>query len=519
MEHSEFFRAVARLHAGADVGDHMVVVDRAARGWITVAVGERGHPIVEFRFAADEQGTLLYERLHSRATRGLTLAIGSALYWNRFALCVRATYPPGEVAPEAVEWAARVINVFRRIVLGSVDYNNGGEQGNWVRTLSVSKAERREFMRAVSDALPDSVDTVDGVSIAPHPDGLLLVMFTGSNSLAVEVAATGACGRHLPVLRANKDLIARQLGCDLVWTGKRSFLRADCPFPPFRWDRIDERARDWAVATAGDLRRHVLAPLRAAAHSGVDVSVWLAQTDPTGSAEENPARARVVPEAAGAPPAPAPSTTSLPGRAEEVRDSSPRPEEDRVRPEVLCAICRNPVRNGLIRHQRCERARRDAPAGRSQEPASDTLGRAVADGVHPSDTQDTAGRTADYRSRVEALEVKGVADRTMSKQVRRRRYALARTLVLEQCLAQNGGHCENPHCANPSFRESSRTGEPILDVDHVDDHAAGGADHPANMIALCPNCHAVKTRGTRREELREVFRSVAGERHERALRA
>ncbi|GAA3380764.1 hypothetical protein GCM10020367_69350 [Streptomyces sannanensis] len=51
----------------------------------------------------------------------------------------------------------------------------------------------------------------------------------------------------------------------------------------------------------------------------------------------------------------------------------------------------------------------------------------------------------------------------------------------------------------------------LLEVDHIDDHALGGRDHPSAMIALCPNCHANKTRGTNRTALRERLRAVARE--------
>jgi hypothetical protein len=34
----------------------------------------------------------------------------------------------------------------------------------------------------------------------------------------------------------------------------------------------------------------------------------------------------------------------------------------------------------------------------------------------------------------------------------------------------------------------------MLEVDHIHDLALGGDDSPAQMIALCPNCHQVKTR-------------------------
>ncbi|MBQ1158051.1 HNH endonuclease [Streptomyces sp. A73] len=59
--------------------------------------------------------------------------------------------------------------------------------------------------------------------------------------------------------------------------------------------------------------------------------------------------------------------------------------------------------------------------------------------------------------------------------------------------------------------------EPLLEVDHVDDHALGGRDHPTAMIALCPTCHAVKTRGAEGSMLRERLRKVAAELHAREM--
>jgi 5-methylcytosine-specific restriction protein A len=56
-------------------------------------------------------------------------------------------------------------------------------------------------------------------------------------------------------------------------------------------------------------------------------------------------------------------------------------------------------------------------------------------------------------------------------------------------------------------------GDPILEIDHIHDLALGGPDNPVQMIALCPNCHAIKTRGRTREQLREVLLVVAKERH------
>ncbi|MEU5298024.1 HNH endonuclease [Streptomyces umbrinus] len=119
-----------------------------------------------------------------------------------------------------------------------------------------------------------------------------------------------------------------------------------------------------------------------------------------------------------------------------------------------------------------------------------------------------------YRAIVEELE--GLIGHSPAhKQVasnRRQRSIRARAAV----ILRSGGRCENPGCASPAFREVTGSGEAILEVDHVRDLALGGEDHPLNMVALCPNCHAVKTRGRSAEALREVLAQVSRERHSAA---
>ncbi|MFE2426833.1 HNH endonuclease [Streptomyces sp. NPDC059373] len=79
-------------------------------------------------------------------------------------------------------------------------------------------------------------------------------------------------------------------------------------------------------------------------------------------------------------------------------------------------------------------------------------------------------------------------------------------------LLRSTGVCENPNCTGQPADVTSK-GAPILEVDHVMDLARGGRDHPSRMVALCPNCHAIKTRGQSREELRALLLEVAQERH------
>ncbi|MFE6092015.1 HNH endonuclease [Streptomyces massasporeus] len=79
-------------------------------------------------------------------------------------------------------------------------------------------------------------------------------------------------------------------------------------------------------------------------------------------------------------------------------------------------------------------------------------------------------------------------------------------------LSRSRGRCENPDCTGQPA-DVTDDDHPILEVDHVLDLTQGGRDHPSQMVALCPNCHAVKTRGRTRETLREILLRVAQERH------
>jgi 5-methylcytosine-specific restriction enzyme A len=83
-------------------------------------------------------------------------------------------------------------------------------------------------------------------------------------------------------------------------------------------------------------------------------------------------------------------------------------------------------------------------------------------------------------------------------------------------LLRSEGHCESPRCTGEA-QDITDAGRPILEVDHIQDLALGGADHPEQMIALCPNCHAIKTRGRTREHLRHELLTVARHRHQAIL--
>ncbi|MEZ0107896.1 hypothetical protein ABH920_001888 [Catenulispora sp. EB89] len=89
--------------------------------------------------------------------------------------------------------------------------------------------------------------------------------------------------------------------------------------------------------------------------------------------------------------------------------------------------------------------------------------------------------------------------------------------AVELVIQRSGGFCENPECECPRFQHFTPAGKPILQVDHVVDLALGGPDHPANMIAVCPNCHAIKTLSADCEKWRSIFREAAAELHRRRI--
>ena len=88
--------------------------------------------------------------------------------------------------------------------------------------------------------------------------------------------------------------------------------------------------------------------------------------------------------------------------------------------------------------------------------------------------------------------------------------------VRRAVMLRSEGHCESPRCTGEP-QDITEAGHPILEVDHIQDLAKGGPDHPEQMIALCPNCHAIKTRGRTQERLRDELFTVARQRHEAIL--
>ncbi|MEU1290259.1 HNH endonuclease signature motif containing protein [Kitasatospora sp. NPDC005856] len=185
------------------------------------------------------------------------------------------------------------------------------------------------------------------------------------------------------------------------------------------------------------------------------------------------------------------SAPTLSERAEATRTGAAQPPPP-VLPTGTCPVCdKGGLPPGRLRHVRCEGASRAGQPGRAEE-------------LHVDANRE------EYRRLVSSVERREASTRgrRTSGSARPVRIAAARTAVILRCE----GRCENPACLGQP-QDVTDSGEPLLQVDHVDEIASGGRDHPSLMVALCPNCHAIKTLGRTREQLRAVLAQVSANAH------
>jgi 5-methylcytosine-specific restriction endonuclease McrA len=79
-----------------------------------------------------------------------------------------------------------------------------------------------------------------------------------------------------------------------------------------------------------------------------------------------------------------------------------------------------------------------------------------------------------------------VASATVSAQRREKFERERNDLIGEYALARSKGNCEACNEPAPFLR---RNNKPYLEIHHIVALSAGGADHPMNVAAVCPNCH------------------------------
>ncbi|PAZ10821.1 HNH endonuclease [Streptomyces sp. SA15] len=114
--------------------------------------------------------------------------------------------------------------------------------------------------------------------------------------------------------------------------------------------------------------------------------------------------------------------------------------------------------------------------------------------------------------RLAAAARRTAAGRTRRSKIAQVERYLRSPAAREAVVLRSEGRCENPSCKGHPL-ERTDADEPILEVDHVNGLARTGQDIPEVMIALCPNCHALKTRGRNRHKLQKELRVIARSRH------
>ncbi len=92
-----------------------------------------------------------------------------------------------------------------------------------------------------------------------------------------------------------------------------------------------------------------------------------------------------------------------------------------------------------------------------------------------------------------------------------------RRKVRNMVLERSNNKCEFDGC-NGMAPDVKSTGEAILEVDHINALGEGGMDHPSNMTALCPNCHAAKTHGSKKNHMIKRLKSIVLEKESRILK-
>jgi len=109
-----------------------------------------------------------------------------------------------------------------------------------------------------------------------------------------------------------------------------------------------------------------------------------------------------------------------------------------------------------------------------------------------------------YSSISAELEMKSIGKKVSTSPISLyRRRKEARDLV----IARSRNKCEHDRCTGMP-PDVNRQGHAIIQVDHINPLANGGADIPSNMIALCPNCHSAKTYGLHSDQFTKRFQII-----------
>lgn len=340
------------------------------------------------------------------------------------------------------------------------------------------RAETDEFLRILSLLDPDWVHIGPGVILG----GARNSPFSATASLALglhpKVTFTFSSQGNGEALRAIETALRENpwSGTGLQISGRQIEVTSD---RPIKWvvHGHSPAERQASCTQAAEWVRHVhttLAPV-------------------LGPALANPTARRAKTAGPGSP-RPATRTSTQPPDHRTAFEATESPAAEG--PEA-CAVCGNTLPAGRTRHQQCERSSHP----RSAPEAPPAPSEAITPAATPSRARE---RYRTLIARIERVESSTAGRRTERTVQLPHRLRSAREAVMLRCE----GHCENPDCSGQPT-DVTVHGHAILEVDHVQPISEAGRDHPSQMIALCPNCHAMKTRGSRRADLQQKLLAVA----------
>ena len=124
------------------------------------------------------------------------------------------------------------------------------------------------------------------------------------------------------------------------------------------------------------------------------------------------------------------------------------------------------------------------------------------DGVQSYDDLPSSkdGILHELREKAYAQSIDELPTFASESQIRKRNGAIKR-----YALERSAGICEG--CSEPA-PFINKNGQPYLEVHHLTPVSDGGADHPRNVAAVCPNCHSRAEKSEDSEQFNESIRET-----------
>jgi len=115
------------------------------------------------------------------------------------------------------------------------------------------------------------------------------------------------------------------------------------------------------------------------------------------------------------------------------------------------------------------------------------------------------------------LREKALASSTKKIPVRssKSKYFKTSSYINAYAKKRANGICEKCKNEAPFINQQ---GEPFLEVHHIGKLSDGGADHPLNVAAICPNCHREAHKSKNHVEFNEKLKEIIKEKERKTGR-